>query len=100
MITIDGYNFEGPYSTTASIRDSAGVYVILDYRSDGKSHLLDVGESARMKTRLDNHERRPCWQRNSQGVINYAVRYIQAQSERLRLESAIRKRYEPPCGER
>ena len=30
MITISSYEFEGPYATTTDLRDSAGIYVILD----------------------------------------------------------------------
>ena len=102
MITIATHNFEGPYKTTTDLGDSAGIYAILDYRSDRKWHLLDVGESARIKTRIENHERQPCWKRNRQGAIGVAVLYTPALSadQRRLLESKIRQEYQPPCGER
>ena len=102
MVTIANYDFEGPYETTTSLRDDAGIYVILDYRSDRKWHLLDVGESARIKTRIENHERQPCWEQNRQGTIGVAVLYTPTWSENQRrlLESKIRQEYQPLCGER
>ena len=102
MITISSYEFEGPYSTSNDLSDSAGIYVILDNRSDGKWYLLDVGESDGIKTRIENHERQPCWRQNRQGTIGVAVLYTPTWSENGRrfLESKIRKEYQPPCGER
>lgn len=102
MITIATHNFEGPYETTASLRNRAGIYVILDYRSDRKWHLLDVGESATIKTRIENHERQSCWEQNRQGVIGVAVLYIPISSANQRrfLEAAIRQQYWVTCGER
>jgi hypothetical protein len=102
MITIANYRFEGPYKTTTSLRDSAGIYVILDYRLNRKWYLLDVGESAKIKTRIENHERQLCWKRNRQGNIGVAILYTPRWSadQRRSLESKIRREYQPPCGDR
>ena len=102
MITIANRRFEGPYKTTASLRNSAGIYVILDFRSNRKWYLLDVGESTKIKTRVENHERQLCWKRHRQGNIGVAVLYTPAwtASQRRSLESTIRQQYRPPCGER
>ena len=35
MITISSYEFEGPYTSTTDLSDSAGLYVILDYHLNG-----------------------------------------------------------------
>ena len=102
MVTITNYDFEGPYETTTSLRDDAGIYAILDYRPNSGRYLLDVGESTTVKTRIDNHERWFCWERNRQGNIWFAVLYTPTWSadQRRSLESAIRQQYWIPCGER
>ena len=93
-IQIAGYNFVGPYSSTSSLRESAGVYAILDGRSSPS--LIYVGESASVKSRVENnHEREPCWIRESNSGIYYAAYYTQG--NRTAIESEIRRRYNPPC---
>ena len=56
MKTIQGYQFEGPFTTTSTIKKSSGVYVILCDETT-----IDVGESDDLKYRLDNHDREDCW---------------------------------------
>ena len=102
MITIAGYHFEGAYDTTTGLPDSAGIYVILDYHLNGNPSVLDVGESETIKTRIDNHERQPCWNRNGQGYVRFAVLYTTTwtAAQRRSVESTIRQQYQPPCGDR
>lgn len=101
-IRIEGYDFEGPYTTTNELRDEAGVYVILDWRSDKRWHVIDVGESSGVKTRVENHDRKGCWTRHQQGVLGVAVYYTSGWTadQRRILEGRIRDSYNPPCGER
>jgi hypothetical protein len=63
-ITIGKYEFEGPYHDTASLKDRSGVYAILDHKEGEHYGLLDVGESANVKTRVETHDRKDCWNRN------------------------------------
>ncbi len=100
MFKIAGYDFAGAYQTTAGLRDSAGIYVILDYRRNGKWYFLDVGESSTIKTRIDSHERRSCWEQNRQGTVQIAVRYTPTWSaaQRRLVESTIRGEHRFPCG--
>lgn len=68
-ITLGPYTFEGPYSTTEGLKDRSGVYVIecaLSNRADldGESVILDIGESSRVKSWTDGHERSLCWGQN------------------------------------
>ena len=103
MIKIAGYNFDGPYESTGSILNNAsGVYVILDGpRNQNTYSILDVGQSETMKERIDYHDRKNCWVRNSQININYAVRYMPGSSptQRNSIEQNIRNTYNPPCGQ-
>jgi len=101
-ISICGYTFEGPYTSTEYLKNQAGVYVILDKRSDGKWWVIDVGESTEVKNRVENHDRSGCWQRNNSGTLGIAVLYTPGWSaeQRRSLESKIREAFNPVCGVR
>ena len=101
-IEISGYTFEGPYTGTAYLKHEQGVYVILDKRRDGKWWVIDVGESEDVKDRIDNHDRKPCWERNRQGELGVAVLYTTNWSadQRRSIESRIREAFSPACGVR
>lgn len=99
-ITIGRYTFEGPYDNTGPLEDRSGVYAILCFR-DGKYYVVDVGESAQVKTRVGNHERKACWMRNCSGTWMVAVYYTAhlQSSGRVSVEQEIRAQYNPPCGQ-
>jgi len=99
-ITIGKYEFEGPYPDTASLQDRSGVYAILDHEEGGHYGLLDVGESANVKTRVETHDRKDCWNRNKKRTLYYAVYYTLnlQQPGRMEIEQEIRGQYKPPCG--
>lgn len=101
-ITIEGHRFEGPYTDTSRLKDQAGVYVILDRRADGRWHVIDVGESEQVKTRVESHDRKDCWERHRQGTLGVAVVYTPGwtAAQRRALESRIRQTYSSPCGDR
>jgi hypothetical protein len=74
-ITTGKFSFEGPYRSTEMLQDRSGVYVILDKRADGHYYVLDVGESAQVKTRVETHDREDCWERHCRGILYVAVHY-------------------------
>lgn len=93
------YTFEGPYSNTSSLKDNSGVYLIVC--DDGKTYNpIDVGESAKVKTRVENHDRATCWERNCNHTLKVAVLYTpnKQQSGRMEIEQDIRCNYDFPCG--
>lgn len=94
------YTFGGPYAYTDSLEDKSGVYAIVDHRSDGSYHLLDVGESHTVKTRIQQHDRKLCWERHKHGHIMFAVYYTPnaQQFGRKGVEQDIRGYYQIPCG--
>ena len=69
---ISGYPFQGPYSDTSQLEDRSGIYVILDYEHGQRPRVIDVGESAQVKSRVEGHDRKDCWTRNSRGTLKYA----------------------------
>lgn len=100
-ITIGKYNFEGPYKNTESLQDKSGVYAILCH-SGPKYNLVDVGESATVKSRVDSHDRKDCWKRNCSSTLEVAVLYTPnaQQAGRMVIEQELRDQYNPPCGQR
>ena len=100
-VKIGDYTFDGPYASMDRIEDRSGVYAVLCRKEDGY-YLIDIGESAQVKTRLDTHDRKDCWKRNCQGTLTYAVYYTPhlQQPGRMEIEQKLRAQYRPPCGEK
>ncbi len=94
------YEFEGPYPSTGSLKDRSGVYAVLGNSGNGGYSLIDVGESHEVKSRVENHDRKPCWSHHSKGKLYIAVHYTPgaAQQGRMVIEQKIRRRFNPPCG--
>ena len=69
---------------------------------NGNLYLIDVGESSEVKTRVENHDRKECWEKNCSGTIKYVVYYIEygKKSSRVEVEQDIRDNYDIPCGKR
>jgi hypothetical protein len=62
--------------------------------------LVDVGESAEVKSRIENHDRKDCWPKYCTGTLTASVLYTPNlhQAGRRKIEQAIRDQYQPPCG--
>jgi len=102
-LTIVGQTFQGPFFNNSSLEERSGVYVIVTRRySNDKYTVVDVGESATVKSRVSNHERSSCWNRNNLGELKVAVCYTPnlGQPGRKELEQKIRNHYAPTCGDR
>ena len=100
MININNHNFEGPFSDTAHLKDVSGVYAILTPSNSNQYSVLDIGESSHVRTRVENHDRQHCWERNaSYRQINYAT-YYTYESQRKTIEQGLRNLFNLPCGKR
>lgn len=97
---VGNYSFEGPYTSTNSLQDRSGVYVIVCH-SGGNYSLVDVGESGTVKSRIESHDRKSCWNGNCNSTLNVAVLYTPnlQQTGRRKIEQEIRNQFNPPCGE-
>lgn len=100
-IHLGGYTLEGPYASSLSLKRQAGVYAILATGTFGSYRVIDVGESHLVKDRVETHERRSCWRRQSSTGLYYCAHYAPGlfQMGRIAIERQIRARYKPPCGE-
>lgn len=100
-IELSGYKFAGPYRSASALENRSGVYAILTPTSSTRYKVVDVGESATVKTRVENHDRQPCWRHHANGGdIRYAVYYTPGlqQAGRQAIEQKVREQYRPPCG--
>ena len=95
---IAGYEFDGPHYVTSALENRSGVYVIL-HTTENK--VLDAGESADVRNRVETHDRKDCWELNRDGwPLRYAAHYTpnMAQGGRKAIEKEIRDKTNPPCG--
>ena len=94
------YEFKGPF-TIDELENLSGVYAILCDKIKNYD-LIDVGESATIKDRINDHSRTECW---IQYCTNYkiAVHYTPnlQQHGRTEIEQNIRDKFpDIPCGDR
>ena len=95
-IQVGRYSFDGPFGSVDQLRDASGVYVVLC----GPTNVVtDVGESHSVRTRVQNHDRAPCWRAHCSNTLNVAVLYV-AEVDRMRIESELRDQFRPACGMR
>ena len=101
-IRIGSYNFEGPYMNTSDLYDRAGVYAILTLTWAGNYEVVDIGESATVRSRVETHDRQPCWQRNAKQGLYCAVLYTPHLQDdgRRSIEQSLRDQFTPACGVR
>ncbi len=100
-ISIGRYTFDGPYTNTGSLQNRSGIYAIL-CESGGDYFVIDIGESAIVKTRIETHDRIDCWNRHCKGILHVAVLYTPnlQSAGRTRIEQELRNGYNPVCGKR
>ena len=66
------YSFEGPL-VLEDIKNTSGLYAIIDHRVNDKFYLLDVGESGELQNRIKNHDRKDQWAKKKQGDIEFYI---------------------------
>lgn len=99
-IKIDKYQFQGPYTSFKKIRNRAGIYAVHSHIGQ-KYYIIDIGESAMVRDRLEKHERMKCWINFlNGGEITISVLYLKhwCQDGRSKLVKKLREKYNPPCG--
>lgn len=96
-INLAGYTFDGHHSDGANWKQVPAVYAPLDGPSGDP---VDVGETDNLKERLENHERRPCWENHAIRGLYFVVRVEESETRRKVIEKAVRDYYDPPCGDK
>jgi len=95
-IQLGKYLFDGPFASIDKLKNKPGVYAIICivYR---EFFLLDVGESTRMRTRIENHEKKSSWIKKCHGELTIFVRYTPflEQEGRSKIEKELRELYHP-----
>lgn len=95
------YSFEGPWDDTNQLEDRSGVYFISCFKNN-KHVPIDVGESKHVKTRIETHERKECWDKECQETLLVSVHYTpnKQQATRVEFEQDIRSYYFFLCGDK
>lgn len=104
-VTIGGLPFTCVPLAQADFADVAAIYVTLCVAKDGSSTVLDVGQSGELGSRIASHDRRACWERNCPNQNIWVCAYSMptqhySKQQRADLESTLRARFQPPCGNR
>lgn len=96
-INLKSYPFDGPFDNTGPLHHQSGVYAILGKRpTDTQYRVLDIGESQSLRERVENHDRKPCWQGHQ--VPLYVAAYYCNEATRMKVEQELRAHYQPACG--
>lgn len=99
-INVNGYSAQGPFTNPQLLEDRSGVYLILTRNGNGTTWtVVDIGESHAVRSRVMDHDRRPCWVQNNKGTLSCAAIYA-TQEQRMLIEQELRDQYSPVCGDR
>lgn len=95
---LGNYLFVGPHTSIDSLKDWSGVYAIV-CKTETEYFLLDVGESSKVRTRIENHDKKECWIKNCKGQLTIFVHYTPfvKQHKRIFIEKELRNLYNPTC---
>jgi hypothetical protein len=95
-IKLGKYSFTGPFESIDKIRNRSGVFAIV-CKVDAEYFLFDVGESLKLRTRIENQYKKECWIKTSNLQLTIYTHYtlFLTQKGRLRIEQEIRELFHP-----
>lgn len=96
--SLGSHQFFGPHLNAGSLPNRSGVYIIT-MLVNGVHHIIDVGESHNIATRIPNHDRMTQWNSVSQNAFHVWT-LITDSTQRMAIEKAHRIAYSPVCGVR
>jgi hypothetical protein len=97
-IMIANYEFEGPFHSLDKIKNQSGVFGVI-LQTQNELFLLDAGESEKVKSKIESHERKNIWEKySSQGKLLYTTCYVEADDDkdRKKILNEINKIYKTP----
>lgn len=97
-IKLGKHSFNGPFASDVKIRDKSGVYAIV-CNVGNEYFLVDVGESSRLRTRIENHDKKDCWTKNCKGQLLIYAHYtpFSKRHARIHIEQELSELYHPDC---
>jgi hypothetical protein len=97
-IKLGKYSFTGPFASIDKIKDRPGIYVIV-CKVDGEYFLIDVGESSKLRSRIENYGKKDCWIKNCNGQLTIYAHYTPfiKQKGRIIIEQELRELFNPDC---
>jgi hypothetical protein len=97
-IKLGKYSFTGPIASIDKLKDRSGVYAIV-CKVESEYFLIDVGESSKVRTRIENHDKKDCWTENCNGQLKIYVHYTTflKQQGRILIEQELRELFHPDC---
>jgi hypothetical protein len=92
------YSFSGPVSSIEKIRDRSRIYAIV-CEDNREYFLIDVGESSKLRRRIENHDKKKCWIKKCNGQLLFFIRYTPfvRQQGRKRIKDEIKEVFAPAC---
>lgn len=95
-IRLGKHSFKGPFDSIDKIKDRSGVYAIV-CKVDNEYFLFDVGESLKLRTKIENSYKNECWTKNSNGQLTFYAHYTPflSQRGRMRIEQELRELFHP-----
>jgi hypothetical protein len=97
-ICLGNYSFSGPVESIDKIKNLPGIYAIVCI-VEGEYFLIDVGESSKLRTKIENHCKTECWTKNCKGQLAIFIHYtvLLKQRERIFIEQELRELFHPDC---
>lgn len=97
-IKLGTHAFTGPVFSQDKIRDKSGIYAVV-CKLESEYFLIDVGESSKLRTCIENHDKKDCWIKNCSGQLLIYIHYTPflKQQSRIHIELELRELFHPDC---
>lgn len=79
-------------------KERPGLYAVV-CKVDNEFFLIDVGESSKLRSRVENHDKKDCWEKNCKGQVIIFIHYTPflKQRGRVLIEQELRELFHPDC---
>jgi pyridinium-3,5-biscarboxylic acid mononucleotide sulfurtransferase len=97
-IKLGKYSFIGPVASIDKISNRPGIFAII-CKVDNEYFLTDVGESSKLRTSLENYDKKDCWKKNCRSKLSFYVHYtlFLKKAGRMSIEHELKELFHPDC---
>jgi len=97
-IKLGKYSFTGPVASIDKLKDRPGIYATV-CKVDSEYFLIDVGESSKLRSRIENYGKKDCWIKSCKGQLTIYAHYTPflKQKGRILIEQELRELFHPDC---